>query len=159
MLLSFWQLRHSLEKMEISTSGLFPRLLLIVAFLAAQWSAVHIHLEQDHHHGGEAHSHELKIHPSHAAPGLAKLELDIEVGDITHHRGEPDILYVDPHFNARSTRAGEAQTPTLAISPFRDLLDPEFQPSVAIPRNHPDPLRLIPEARPHPRAPPTAVFS
>ena len=59
---------------------------LLLAFMALQWSATHIHLASEHEHGGEQHQHVATAH-QHQSANYHADSIDVASNDFSHVDG------------------------------------------------------------------------
>ena len=79
---------------------------LITAFLTTQWTIAHIHLTEDHDHGGSRHQHSSEAHAHHSIASHA------DAIDFSHQPNDLNIVELDHELSTQ--KAGKLDKPATA---------------------------------------------
>lgn len=100
-------------------------LLLITALFTMQWSTTHVHLVEQHNHGGIHHQHQAELH----AHNLATSTVDV---DYPHQTSHANILELDYECNFSKNEKTHHLSAVLVSKAF-SLLQPLLLVSITIP--------------------------
>lgn len=122
-------------------------LLLGIAFLAMQWTTIHIHPAEHHAHEGNHHQHQIEAH----AHDL--INQHSAVIDSSHHTSHTDIIEISHDYSLSKTQKHK-NLPAVAVISILQSPPPSLTISIKIPINLKPKLSHLDRTTVNPRAPP-----
>jgi hypothetical protein len=136
--------------MNLKTTKLWPNyviLLLVIAFLAAQFMTVHIHLAEQHHHDGTSHQHRSDVHVH---------EFSLQAIDRAHQESRAHTIEFDSSFSLQKKDKQNPAPSAITLTSMFQLPTVFFRAAITsslVTNTH---LSYLSLSTTHPRAPPIA---
>jgi hypothetical protein len=136
--------------MNLKTTKVWPNyviLLLVIAFLAAQFITVHIHLAEQHHHDGTSHQHRSDVHIH---------EFVLQAIDRAHQENRAHTIEFDSSFSLQKKDKQNPAPSAITLTSMFQLPTVFFRAAITsslVTNTH---LSYLSFSTTHPRAPPIA---